>query len=169
MTRLGIAGGDYVDGLEVGDAVLIPRHGDPYTQPHRIDHAANMQRLLGPYKARKMYYTGERVSADELFRRGAIEAVLPAPELMPEALEIARLIATKSPIAIRMAKRSLSRFEDLPLELGYELEQQMTARLGAFDDAAEARAAAAEGRRVSASSAPARGGSTSRRLHHRGG
>jgi len=46
MTRLGIAGGDYVDGLEVGDAVLIPRHGDPYTQPHRIDHAANMQRLL---------------------------------------------------------------------------------------------------------------------------
>ena len=46
MGRLGIAGGDYVDGLEVGDAVLIPRHGDPYTQPHRIDHAGNMQRLL---------------------------------------------------------------------------------------------------------------------------
>jgi purine nucleoside phosphorylase len=46
MGRLGIAGGDYVDGLEVGDAVLIPRHGDPYVQPHRIDHAANMRRLL---------------------------------------------------------------------------------------------------------------------------
>jgi 5'-methylthioadenosine phosphorylase len=44
--RLGIAGGDYVDGLEVGDALLIPRHGDPYTQPHRIDHAANMRKLL---------------------------------------------------------------------------------------------------------------------------
>ena len=46
MGRLGIAGGDYVDGLDVGDALLIPRHGDPYTQPHRIDHAANMQRLV---------------------------------------------------------------------------------------------------------------------------
>jgi 5'-methylthioadenosine phosphorylase len=46
MARLGIAGGDYVDGLDVGDAMLIPRHGDPYTQPHRIDHAANMQRLV---------------------------------------------------------------------------------------------------------------------------
>jgi purine nucleoside phosphorylase len=46
MGRLGIAGGDYVDGLEAGDAVLIPRHGDPYVQPHRIDHAANMRRLL---------------------------------------------------------------------------------------------------------------------------
>jgi 5'-methylthioadenosine phosphorylase len=44
--RLGIAGGDYVDGLDVADAMLIPRHGDPYTQPHRIDHAANMQRLV---------------------------------------------------------------------------------------------------------------------------
>jgi len=44
--RLGISGGDYVDGLDVGDAVLIPRHGDPYMQPHRIDHAANMRSLL---------------------------------------------------------------------------------------------------------------------------
>jgi 5'-methylthioadenosine phosphorylase len=46
MGRLGISGGDYVDGLVVGDAVLIPRHGDPYTQPHRIDHTSNMRTLL---------------------------------------------------------------------------------------------------------------------------
>jgi purine nucleoside phosphorylase len=46
MSRLGISGGDYVEGLEVGDAVLIPRHGDPYVQPHRIDHTANMRMLL---------------------------------------------------------------------------------------------------------------------------
>jgi 5'-methylthioadenosine phosphorylase len=49
MGRLGIPGGDYVDGLDVGEAVLIPRHGDPgqpYVQPHRIDHAANMRRLI---------------------------------------------------------------------------------------------------------------------------
>jgi len=46
MGRLGIAGGDYVTGLDVGDAVLIPRHGDPYVQPHRIDHEANMRRLV---------------------------------------------------------------------------------------------------------------------------
>jgi len=45
MGRLGISGGDYVDGLDTGDAVLIPRHGDPYVQPHRIDHAANMRTL----------------------------------------------------------------------------------------------------------------------------
>ncbi len=46
MARLGISGGDYVDGLDVGDAILIARHGDPYVQPHRIDHAANMRRLI---------------------------------------------------------------------------------------------------------------------------
>jgi purine nucleoside phosphorylase len=49
MGRLGIPGGDYVDGLDVGEAVLIPRHGDPgqpYVQPHRIDHTANMRRLI---------------------------------------------------------------------------------------------------------------------------
>jgi|SRR5438093_753441 len=46
MGRLGVAGGDYVGDLDVGDAVLIPRHGDPYVQPHLIDHEANMRRLL---------------------------------------------------------------------------------------------------------------------------
>src|ERR671931_665024 len=46
MGRLGISGGDYVDGVDVGDAVLIPRHGEPYVQPHLIDHAANMRVLL---------------------------------------------------------------------------------------------------------------------------
>jgi purine nucleoside phosphorylase len=46
MGRLGITSGDYVDGLDVGDAVLIPRHGDPYVQPHRIDHEANLRRLI---------------------------------------------------------------------------------------------------------------------------
>src|SRR5436190_19471481 len=46
MGRLGVAGGDYVGDLDVGDAVLIPRHGDPYRQPHRIDHEANMRRLV---------------------------------------------------------------------------------------------------------------------------
>jgi 5'-methylthioadenosine phosphorylase len=46
MGRLGISGGDYVDELDLGDAVLIARHGDPYTQPHRIDHAANMRTLI---------------------------------------------------------------------------------------------------------------------------
>jgi 5'-methylthioadenosine phosphorylase len=45
MGRLGISGGDYVDGLDTGGAVLISRHGDPYVQPHRIDHVANMRTL----------------------------------------------------------------------------------------------------------------------------
>ena len=46
MGRLGVAGGDYVSGLDAGDAALIPRHGDPYVQPHRIDHQSNLRRLL---------------------------------------------------------------------------------------------------------------------------
>jgi 5'-methylthioadenosine phosphorylase len=46
MGRLGVAGGDYVSGLDVGEGVLIPRHGDPYVQPHRIDHEANLRGLI---------------------------------------------------------------------------------------------------------------------------
>jgi enoyl-CoA hydratase len=44
-------------------------------------------------------------------------------------------------VALRLAKESLNRVEFLPLKEAYRLEQDYTARLLAFDDAAEARLA----------------------------
>jgi 5'-methylthioadenosine phosphorylase len=46
--RLAIVGGNATAGLDLAapDWVALNRHGDPYTLPHRIDHAANMRRLL---------------------------------------------------------------------------------------------------------------------------
>lgn len=47
-----------------------------------VKHA---QRLAGPQLARRMLYTGELVSADELYRRGAIEQVVPPDDLLRAA------------------------------------------------------------------------------------
>jgi 5'-methylthioadenosine phosphorylase len=46
--RLAVVGGTATAGLDLagGDFVAIDRHGDPYTLPHRIDHEANMRRLV---------------------------------------------------------------------------------------------------------------------------
>ena len=99
----------------------------------------HLQRMVGPYKTRKMFYTGEFVGAEEFHRLGAVEKVVPAGELMAEARALADVIATKSPIGLRLAKESLNRVEDLGLKDGYRLEQDYTGRITRYADSAEAR------------------------------
>jgi len=106
----------------------------------------HLQRLVGPYKARKMFFTGEFVSAQEFYRLGAIETVVPAAELAGAARGLAGEIAQHSPIGLRMGKESLNRVEDLPLEDGYRIEQSYTAQITRFKDSAEARLAQQEKR-----------------------
>jgi enoyl-CoA hydratase len=106
----------------------------------------HLQRMVGPYKTRKMFYTGEFVGAEEFQRLGAVEKVVPAGDLMAEARALADVIATKSPIGLRLAKESLNRVEDLGLKDGYRLEQDYTGRITRYQDSAEARRAYLEKR-----------------------
>lgn len=103
-----------------------------------VKHA---QRMLGPFLAKRMFLTGEFVAADELYRRGALEAVVPSEELMDTALELARTIASKSPIALRLAKESANRVEYMGLKDGYRTEQDYTTRVRRYADSDEARIA----------------------------
>ena len=82
----------------------------------------------------------------ELYRLGSLRAVVPRSDLMDTALELARTLAAKSPIAMRLAKESMNRVEDLSLKEGYRTEQDYTARLLRFEDAKEANAAFLEKR-----------------------
>lgn len=104
------------------------------------------QRLVGPFLAKRMFLTGEVVPAEELYRRGAIEAVVPSADLMEAAYALARPIAAKSPIAVRLAKESANRVEPLSLQDGYRLEQEYTARVKRHADSDEARIAFLEKR-----------------------
>src|SRR5579871_2051029 len=49
----------------------------------------HLVRMVGPYKARKMFFTGELVGAEEMHRLGAVEQVVPAAELMATARVLA--------------------------------------------------------------------------------
>lgn len=101
----------------------------------------HMQRMVGPYFAKRMFLTGEFVEADELYRRGALEAVVAPEDLLPAAMKLAQTIASRSPIAVRLAKESANRVEFLPLQEGYRLEQEYTNRVKRFADSEEARLA----------------------------
>jgi enoyl-CoA hydratase len=108
--------------------------------------SAHLSTLVGRHKAREMFFLGEKVPAAELHRLGAVRAVVPSDELLPTALDLARQLAAKSPIALRLAKESMNRVEHLPLKDAYRTEQDYTARLLGFEDSAEARAAYREKR-----------------------
>jgi len=108
-----------------------------------------LQRMVGPYLAKRMFLTGDFIGADELYRRGVLEAVVEPDALLPCAKELAAKIATKSPIAVRLAKESANRVEYMDLKEGYRTEQDYTTRVRRFADSAEAGQAFAERREAS--------------------
>ena len=104
------------------------------------------QRMVGPYLAKRLFLTGDFIGAEELYRRGAIEAVVDPGELMASARAIAERIATKSPIAVRLAKESANRVEYMDLKEGYRTEQDYTTRVKRYAVSEEAGRAFAERR-----------------------
>jgi enoyl-CoA hydratase len=108
--------------------------------------SAHLSLLVGRHKAREMFFTGEQVPASELYRIGAVRAVVPRAELLPAARALASTLASKSPIALRLAKESMNRVEFMPLKDAYRTEQDYTAKLLRYEDANEARQAFLEKR-----------------------
>jgi enoyl-CoA hydratase len=106
-----------------------------------------LQRYFPRSKLRTMYFTGARVPAAELLRLGIVEACVPGDALLPTALELARTIAAKSPVAVRMAKGALNTIEGMGVRDGYRFEQDVTVALSHTEDAQEARRAFLEKRK----------------------
>ena len=103
-------------------------------------------RLFGHSLIRRVMLTGYRVPGEELYRRGIVEACVPAEELMDAAMDLARTIAAKSPVASRIAKHALNTIEEMSLRDGYRFEQNMTYDLSSYEDSKEAMLAFAEKR-----------------------
>jgi enoyl-CoA hydratase len=108
--------------------------------------AAMLNTLFGRSLMRRMFFTGYRVPAAELYRLGIIEACTSKEDLMPEAMKIAREIAAKSPIAIEYAKNAANMVELMPPRDAYRFEQNITMALSKTEDAKEARMAFLEKR-----------------------
>ncbi len=105
-----------------------------------------MTRLVGPAKAREIYFTAERVEAGEAERLGLFNRVVPADELREASFALAAKIAAGPPIALRYMKANLNRAleEDLETCLRYEADRMVRGAL--TDDYTEAVAAFAEKR-----------------------
>ena len=112
----------------------------------RCGGAAHAGRLIPQGMVRRMFFTGEPIDAAEALRIGLVEAVVPSGELAAAAADLARRIAAKSPLGLRVGKQSLNAIEGLPVREGYAIEQSFSAELVQTHDSREALRAVVEKR-----------------------
>lgn len=113
--------------------------GVPEVDRGAMGGGAHLQRLFPVQKVRHMYFTGDFIDAQEAWRLGAVEQVVPRESLVATAMAIAEKIAAKSPIMISLAKEALNGIEDGDLEAKYRREQGLTLEAYSYKDSQEAR------------------------------
>ena len=102
--------------------------------------SAYLARQVGQKFAREIFFLGSEYSADDAYRMGMVNAVVPHAEVETTGLEWARRVNEKSPMAIRMLKYSFNLIDDGLV--GQQLFAGEATRLGYMtDEAAEGREA----------------------------
>ena len=96
-----------------------------------------MARLLGKGKALELILTGDRVPAAEAERIGLVNKVVAPEELMNTAMELAKKIASRGPLAVRAAIEAVMSGSEMPIEEGFFLEATLFGLLASTDDMKE--------------------------------
>lgn len=112
------------DFIVAGDSA---RFGQPEIKIGTIPGAGGTQRLthaLGKSKAMLAVLTGETMDAYEAERSGLVARVVPAETLMQETFEIAKLIANRAPVAVKLAKEAVNMAFESSLKDGLEFERR---------------------------------------------
>ena len=107
-----------------------------------------LTRLVGKSKAMDMCLTGRMMDAAEAERSGLVSRVVPATELVDEALKIGAQIAEFSLPAVMMTKEAVNRSNELTLSEGLRFERRVFHAMFALDDQKEGMAAFAEKRKA---------------------
>jgi enoyl-CoA hydratase len=116
------------------------RFGQPEVNLGIVPGFGGSQRLprrVGAMRALEMILTGDVYDAGRARDMGLVLEILPADRLVPHALEQARKIAARGPLAVAQAKRLVRAGADLALSAANELERQAFSATFATEDARE--------------------------------
>lgn len=125
------------------------KFGQPEITIGTIPGAGGTQRLtrfVGKSKAMEMCLTGRTMDAAEAERAGLVSRVVPAAELMDEAIKTAAKIAGLSRPIVMMAKEAVNRAYESTLAEGVRFERRVFHATFATEDQKEGMAAFAEKR-----------------------
>jgi enoyl-CoA hydratase len=105
-----------------------------------------LARFIGWQHARELVYTARRISADEAERIGLACHCFEVDNFDERVREVAELIASRGPLAVRGAKQVMRTGEDASLEQGLEAERETFRELFDTADRAEGMEAFVDGR-----------------------
>jgi enoyl-CoA hydratase/carnithine racemase len=94
-----------------------------------------LPRLIGTARAKDLILSGRQVAAEEALRIGLVDRVVPAADVLTEALAWAAVLARGPVVAHALAKRAIDEGVDLTLDAGLALEQDLFAHVFATEDA----------------------------------
>ncbi len=106
-----------------------------------------LPRMLPWCKAAELLLMGRPIDAQEAYRIGLVNKVVPQEQVMPVAKEWAEAICQAGPLAVRAAKEAMIRGSSMPLEDGLQLESSLFNRIMDTEDYAEGVAAFNEKRK----------------------
>jgi len=106
--------------------------------------ASHLSRMLPLHKVRAAFFTGGRITAEEAWRLGGVEKLVPRAALLDEARAFAGLVASKSRAALVLAKQALNGLEARDVDRGYRFEQGFTLEMYMNEDSQKARDAFVE-------------------------
>ena len=132
-----MAKGDYVIGLPEITLGIIPGGGG--TQ--------RLARVLGKQRTMELVLTGRRISAQEAQEFGLVNVVAKKREWLEQAMELARTVARRPPIAARLAKQAVLAADEAGLSAGLEAERRLYELAMATEDRVEGMQAFLEKRR----------------------
>ena len=105
-----------------------------------------LARLIGVGRAKEMIFTGDLIDAQEAYRLGLVNHVLPQQELLPACRALGEKIASRAGYAVSLAKEAINTSLDVDRKNGLEREADLLALLFATRDKAEGMAAFLERR-----------------------
>lgn len=132
-----------------GAADIVIASDNAYFSLPEIDRgamggAAHLQRMLGVAKVRAAFLTGGKIPAQEAYRLGGIEKVVPKEHLLSTARDYAKTLAAKSRDALRIAKQALNGIEPFDVNASYRWEQGFTFEMYMHEDSQKSRDAFVE-------------------------
>lgn len=111
-----------------------------------IGGTQRLTRFVGKSKSMEMHLTGRMMDAEEAERSGLVSRVVPAKDLLADAMKTAEKIAEKSTISVMAAKEAVNRAYETTLREGVLYERRLFHAMFATDDQTEGMQAFSEKR-----------------------
>lgn len=106
-----------------------------------------LARVLGKQRTMELVLTGRRIDAKEALKLGFVNQIVPKKQWPGDAIEFAKVIARRPPIAAKLAKQAVLAAEEMPLEAALAHERRLYELAMATEDRVEGMNAFLEKRR----------------------